>query len=108
MHHYGLKAPKAAEGHCAWIGSMAMIHGSKQLRRKCLRVAYEPNDKYTPEQISSLEQLDYQHITCHLVFAVKMDFIYNTHFVPNGLKIDAPLCQSHIQALLQEIVCDWH
>ncbi|KAL3800128.1 hypothetical protein HJC23_001049 [Cyclotella cryptica] len=73
-----------------------------------VRVAYEPNDKYTPEQISSLEQLDYQHITCHLVFAVKMDFIYNTHFVPNGLKIDAPLCQSHIQALLQEIVCDWH
>ena len=42
-----------------------------------VRVAYEPRDHLTPEQVrkgKAPELTGNQEITCHLVFNVKMDF----------------------------------
>ncbi|KAL7474914.1 hypothetical protein ACHAW6_000857, partial [Cyclotella cf. meneghiniana] len=76
----------------------------KAIKKEMLkvRVAYMPNEKYTPEEVrtgKASEMTGYQEIMCHLVFNVKTDFTCKARFVANGSKMDAPLSITYSSVL---------
>ncbi|KAL7488166.1 LOW QUALITY PROTEIN: hypothetical protein ACHAW6_013755 [Cyclotella cf. meneghiniana] len=77
----------------------------KAIKKEMYGAAYEPNKKYTPEEIrtgKAPEMTSYQEITCHLVFNVKMGFTCKARFVANGSKTEAPLSITYSSVVSQD------
>ena len=108
-HKYGIKLPKTAEealrldrinGNDLWEKAI-----KKEMAK--VRVAYEPNDKYTPEEVRHGKAPDfrgYQKITCHLVFDVKMDFTRKAWFVANGSGMETPASMTYSSVMFRDSV----
>ena len=108
-HKYGIKLPKTAEEALQLDKMNGNDYWEQAIKKEMskVRVAYEPNEKYTPEDVRSgkaPEMTGFQEITCHLIFDVKMDFTRKARFVANGSKTEAPLSITYSSVVSRDSV----
>jgi len=105
-HKYGIEIPKnikdcqridEANGNSLWMDAV-------RLEMKNVRIAFEKHE----DKISDLD--DYQEITGHLVFDVKLGetFRRKAHYCADGNKTEAPSAITYpLSHVIQSALCLW-
>lgn len=108
-HKYGVRMPKSVKealdldkenGNDLWEKAI-----KKEMSK--VRVAFEPHEGHTPEQVRHGEAIDligYQEIRCHIVFDVKMDFTRKARFVAGGHTTEAPVSLTYSSVVSRDSV----
>jgi hypothetical protein len=108
-HKFGIRIPKNLKealeldklnGNDYWEQSVKKEMGN-------VKLAYEANEKYSPEDVrtgKAPELSQYQEITCHLIFDVKMDFTRKARFVANGAQTETPSSLTYSSVVSRESV----
>jgi hypothetical protein len=108
-HKFGLECPNTVKraleideetGTDFWYQAI-------KLEMEKVKVAYEVNEEWTPEQIRSGEApgfIGFQEIRCHLIMDIKMDFSRKARFVAGGHMTEAPAALTYSSVVSRDSV----
>ena len=108
-HNYGVRLPDIVTEVIQIDQANGNIYGKDKIDKetKKAKIAYKLREDCTPKETRKVKVDDmheYQYITCHVIFEVKINFTLKARFVANGGNTESPVTLTYSKVVSRDTV----